>query len=106
MATKEPPFLSLCGKCRVETRHSVLCESVSRGDEHYNFKEAYSVIQCLGCHRKSFRHIFEDYEHAYPISNDEWDFDKTIECYPRVDATREELDTGEVPDLVREIYTE
>ena len=77
------------------------------GGEEYHCAIYYMVIQCRGCENTSFRYVFEDYEVAFPISDDEWDVPKTIETYPKFIKDHHELDgTNYVPGIVREVYEE
>ena len=101
------PITSPCSRCGRSTWHNIKCRYIDNGGEEYNCRIHYMVIQCRGCKNTSFRYVFEDYEAAYPISNDEWDIPQTIETYPKFIKGHHELDgTRYVPEIVLEVYEE
>lgn len=101
------PVRSPCSRCGRSTLHDIKCMHTEDGGEEYHCAIYYMVIQCRGCENTYFRYVFEDYEGAFPISDDEWDVPKTIETYPKFIKDHHELDgTDYVPDIVREVYEE
>ncbi|WP_172162867.1 DUF4145 domain-containing protein [Paraburkholderia elongata] len=67
----------------------------------------YQIVQCCGCHAVSFRRVVRDYESAYPIDDNEWDVPEDITCFPSILKGHRELeDVWDLPDTVREIYTQ
>jgi len=98
---------SHCRRCGQDTNHSVLAEKTesSRGD--YDFDQAYQIVECLGCNTKSFRDVFEEVEHAYQVSEDEWEVPTTITVYPRfINGHRSLNGDYYLPSLVGRIYKE
>lgn len=104
---KFEPVWSHCNNCGVQTRHDILCQSISTGDDQYSCWMQHAVIECRGCTKRSFRYHFKDIENAWPIDDDEWDMPEEIECYPKKDDNSLRIDGEElVPDIVEEIYRE
>lgn len=107
MAKKEEVFYSPCVKCKRETRHKTVVETVTQGDSEYQFYESHGVIECQGCEKRAFRYFFRDIEQAYPISDSEWECPETIEYYPKYNPAHVEIDhIARIPDIVGEIYLE
>ncbi|MEZ8408738.1 DUF4145 domain-containing protein [Vibrio splendidus] len=98
---------SHCRQCSNETNHVVLAEKIESSQEDYAYSHTYQITQCLGCDTKSFREIFEEIEHAYQISEDEWEVPTSITVYPNFIKGHRALD-GEyyLPSLVGRIYKE
>jgi hypothetical protein len=105
MTTKK--IKSHCRYCGQDTNHSVLSEHNESSRDEYSFDRAYQIVECLGCDTKSFRDVFEELEHAYQISDDEWEVPTSITVYPRFIKDHRSLD-GEyyLPSLVGRIYKE
>lgn len=96
-----------CRKCRHKTVHDVVCESLDPTDKDYDFVSTYQVVQCRGCLTKAFRHYTADYEQAYPVSDDEWEFPETEEFYPRFSKDHDPIENLLIlPDVVSSIYNE
>lgn len=105
--SKQEIVRSSCSSCQQNTKHEVLCVHESRGDDDYNFLAQHMVVECRGCGKVSFRYRYQDFEHAFPISDDEWDVPEEIETYPKVLHSHRELDgIHRVPDLVSSVYEE
>jgi len=98
---------SHCRHCGNETNHSVLSEHNESSRDEYSYDRAYQIIECLGCETKSFRDILEEIEHAYQISENEWEVPTSITVYPRFIKEHRSLN-GEyyLPSLVGQIYRE
>ncbi|HCH3682961.1 TPA: DUF4145 domain-containing protein [Vibrio parahaemolyticus] len=98
---------SHCRLCSHETNHAVLAAKVDSSREDYAYDHTYQITQCLGCDTKSFREVFEEIEHAYQISEDEWEVPTSITVYPNFIKGHRTLD-GEyyLPSLVGRIYKE
>lgn len=104
---KEEPLKQSCASCNGITNHKVLGEHVDLGNEEYNCRIVHRIVQCLGCERVSFRYEFHDYENAYPISNKEWKYDTSVECYPAfIEGHQGILYKYRLPHVVNKIYTE
>lgn len=98
---------SYCRNCEQETNHSVLAEKVESSREDYSFDQTYQIVECLGCDTKSFRDVFEEIEHAYQISEDEWEVPTSITVYPRFIKGHRSLNGDYyLPGLVERIYKE
>lgn len=98
---------SYCRCCEQETNHSVLAEKTESSREEYSFDRAYQIVECLGCDTKSFRDVFEEIEHAYQISDDEWEVPTSITVYPRFIQGHRSLNGDYyLPSLVGRIYKE
>lgn len=98
---------SHCRYCGHDTNHSVLSEHTESSREEYSFDRAYQIVECLGCDRKSFRDVFEEIEHAYQISEDEWEVPTSIDVYPKFIKGHRSLDGDYyLPSLVGRIYKE
>jgi hypothetical protein len=84
-----------------------LSEHIENGDEHYDCRLTYQIVQCFGCNTKSFRDVFEDREFAYQVSEDEWEVPTRIDVYPKFIEGHKHLDNVFcLPDLVATIYRE
>lgn len=95
-----------CASCDRDTWHSVLEEYVE-SEYEYRVDTIYQIVQCCGCHTVSFRKVVRDYESAYPIDDNEWDVPEDISCFPSILKGHRELeDVWDLPDTVREIYTQ
>lgn len=98
---------SYCRKCGKETNHDILHEDIESSREDYSYDLKHQIVMCKGCDSKSFRKEFIDIEAAYPIDHEEWDVPTTITVYPKsIEGHREIESIGEVPDIVRKIYSE
>lgn len=98
---------SYCRSCEQETNHSVLAEKTESSREDYAFDQAYQIVECLGCDTKSFRDVFEEVEHAYQISENEWEVPTSITVYPRFIKGHRSLNGDYyLPSLVGRIYKE
>jgi hypothetical protein len=76
-------------------------------DSEYDYRmdTTYQVVQCCGCETKSFRRVYEYFEEAYQIDDEEWEVPKNVRTYPPVlKGHRAVVDINRAPDLVREIY--
>lgn len=95
-----------CATCNRETNHNVIgIHSVTNDPNEYHCMTEHAVVKCLGCETVSFRKAFHDYESMYPISDDDWDYDLSVEIYPK--KARGNLDLQFVaPEVVRSIYDE
>lgn len=103
--TKKQVYHS-CASCDRDTWHSVLEQHVEPEYE-YRMDTIYQIVQCCGCHTVSFRKVVRDYESAYPIDDNEWDVPEDISCFPSILKGHRELeDVWDLPDTVREIYTQ
>lgn len=98
---------SHCRYCGQDTNHSVLSEHNESSRDEYSFDRTYQIIECLGCDTKSFRDVLEEIEHAYQISDTEWEVPTSITIYPGFIKDHRSLD-GEyyLPSLVGRIYKE
>ena len=95
-----------CASCGRDTWHSVLQRHVE-SEYEYRMDTIYQIVQCCGCHTVSFRKVVRDYESAYPIDENEWDVPEDISCFPSIlKGHREPEDVWNLPDTVREIYTQ
>ena len=95
-----------CASCNRDTWHSVLVQHVE-SEYEYRMDAIYQIVQCCGCHTVSFRKVVRDYESAYPISDNEWDVPEDISCFPSIlKGYRALEDVWDLPDTVREIYTQ
>jgi len=95
-----------CASCDRDTWHSVVHSHVE-SEYEYRADTAYQIVQCCGCRTVSFRKVISDYEAAYPISEDEWEVPEDVTCYPSILKGHRELqDVWDLPDTVREIYTQ
>lgn len=98
---------SHCRHCGQETNHSVLSEHNESSRDEYSYDRAYQIIECLGCETKSFRDVLEEIEHAYQISEDEWEIPTSITIYPRFIKDHRSLNGDYyLPSLVGQIYRE
>lgn len=101
------PIQSPCVECGKKTFHDVLCLHETDGGDHYHCLVSYMVVECRGCGCVSFRHIFVDFENAFPVSNDDWEVPETIETYPKFIEGHRDLDgIYEIPDVVKDVYRE
>jgi hypothetical protein len=98
---------SYCGECNKVTNNDVLSEHSESHRDEYACDIHYQIIQCRGCDTKSFRKVFFDIEAAFPSSNDRWEVPEEITIYPKVVKGHKKLqDIYELPDIVRNIYSE
>lgn len=98
---------SHCRHCGQETNHSILSEHNESSRDEYSYDRAYQIIECLGCETKSFRDILEEVEHAYQISEGEWEVPTSITVYPRFIKDHRTLNGDYyLPSLVGQIYRE
>lgn len=105
MAVKK--IKSHCRNCGSSTNHSVLSEHNESSREDYSFDRSYQIVECLGCDTKSFRDVFEEIEHAYQISDDEWEVPTSIDVYPKsIHGHRTINEDYYLPSLVGRIYKE
>lgn len=105
MAVKK--IKSHCRNCGSNTNHSVLSEHNESSREDYSFNRSYQIVECLGCDTKSFRDVFEEIEHAYQISDDEWEVPTSIDVYPKsIHGHRTINEDYYLPSLVGRIYKE
>jgi len=105
MTTKK--VKSYCRTCNHETNHQILSEHIDSTREDYSYDHTYQITQCLGCDRKSFREVLEDVEHAYQISEDDWEVPTSINVYPNFIKGHRTLEGGYyLPSLVGRIYKE
>jgi hypothetical protein len=99
---------SYCRSCGDTTNHEILSEhkeECNNDYQHYSFE--YQIVSCLGCETKSFRKVFQDFELAYQISDDDWEVPKEIDVYPKFIKGHRNLDDRSfLPDLVEGIYRE
>lgn len=103
---KEKQVYHSCASCDRDTWHSVL-EQYVESEYEYQMDTIYQIVQCCGCHTVSFRKVVRDYESAYPIDDNEWDVPEDISCFPSILKGHRELeDVWDLPDTVREIYTQ
>lgn len=104
---KEEFIWSRCTRCARDTRHEILAEIVGDGGDEYHCWIQHAVIECRGCALKSFRYHFKDFEHAYPVADDEWEIPEEMESYPRFEDPQLKIDGMHlVPDIVASIYVE
>ncbi len=105
-STRVKSYWRSCGKT---TNHNILAEKKEgyRGDYDFEYDQTYQIIECLGCDTKSFRDVFEEIEHAFQVSDNEWEVPTSITIYPRFIMDHRSLD-GEyhLPSMVRQIYKE
>ncbi len=105
-ATEKKQVYHSCASCDRDTWHSALHSHVE-SEYEYRMDTIYQIVQCCGCHTVSFRKVVRDYESAYPIDDDEWDVPEDISCFPSILRGHRELeDVWDLPDTVREIYTQ
>lgn len=106
MAKSPSETHSPCALCERNTWHEVLYQHTD-SEHEYRMDTIHQTLQCKGCKTLSFQKVVIDFESAYPISDDEWEVPKEIFNYPRVLSGHKKLgDLGDVPKLVREIYTQ
>jgi hypothetical protein len=100
-------FLSGCLVCKTQTRHVQLSKALEEGSDDYHYRKTFEIIECLGCTQKSFRSVFEDFENAYPVGEDEWDIDTVVKNYPPPEVEEFSNDeSNHVPTIVRDIFRE
>jgi hypothetical protein len=94
-----------CGICNRETNHDVIGIHTVVGDsDEYNYKLEHAVVKCCGCESVSFRKALHDYEAVFQTGEDEWDYDLTVDIYPK--KTRGHIDVSDAPEMVGSIYNE
>lgn len=94
-----------CATCDGQTNHDVVGIHSEDGDSyHYHCRTEHAVVKCCGCETVSFRRAFHDFETVFQISEDEWDYDLSVEVYPKKPKGR--LDVSGAPDPVQNIYGE
>lgn len=98
---------SYCRSCGQSTNHNILAEQIDSFREDYEYDQTYQILECLGCDTKSFRDVLEEIQHAFQISQNEWEVPTSITVYPRFIKDHRSLD-GEyhLPVTVRQIYKE
>ena len=98
---------SYCRSCGQSTNHNILAEQIDSFREDYEYDQTYQILECLGCDTKSFRDVLEEIQHAFQISQNEWEVPTSITVYPRFTKDHRSLD-GEyhLPVTVRQIYKE
>lgn len=102
--TKQNTVWTACGSCDRDTKHEILF-SVDDSEVDYHMERQYQIVECCGCERKSFRKVIVNFEDAYQISEDDWEFPKDISSYPAVLKGHQALPgIYRAPTLVREIY--
>ena len=96
-----------CRSCGQSTNHNILAEQIDSFREDYEYDQTYQILECLGCDTKSFRDVLEEIQHAFQISQNEWEVPTSITVYPRFIKDHRSLD-GEyhLPVTVRQIYKE
>jgi Domain of unknown function (DUF4145) len=94
-----------CAKCNGETNHEIIGIHSETGEpDTYHCKIEHAVVKCCGCESVSFRKAFHDYENVFQIDDDEWDYDLSVEIYPK--KARGHLDVSNAPEIVQSIYGE
>ena len=101
----EKKLKNYCRTCNRETNHDVIGINSEVGNpDEYNYKLEHSIVKCCGCEAVSFRKAFHDYENVFQIDEDEWDYDITVDIYPK--KTKSHIDVSNAPEVVRSIYNE
>ncbi len=94
-----------CATCSGQTNHEVVGIHTETNDpEDYHCTTEHAVVKCCGCDSVSFRKAFHDYETVIQIGDDEWDYDLTVDIYPK--KARGKLDLQHAPEIVKSIYDE
>lgn len=94
-----------CASCDGQTNHEVIGIHSESGDvSEYHFMLEHAVVKCCGCESVSFRKAFHDYENVHQIGDDEWDYDLTVDIFPK--KARGKLDLQHAPEVVKSIYEE
>lgn len=97
--------VSECVRCRRPTNHQVEASKVQQGDpSEYHFVYTHSIIRCMGCDKRSFREVYEDFENGYPDDEHGWCVPQDIELFPK--GRKGTLELAYIPVLVRNIYSE
>lgn len=97
-----------CRNCKNETNHKLLHkEDRTINKEYFNYKESFSIIQCLGCDSISFLKIHSD-EYVMDKYTGELAYYDEEEIFPKYIAGRIEIITMTyyLPEKVRNIYQE
>jgi hypothetical protein len=94
-----------CAACNITTNHDVIgIHSETNDPDTYHCKTEHAVVKCCGCETVSFRKAFHDYETVFQTGDDEWDYDLSVEIYPK--KARGKLDVRNAPEVVQSIYGE
>ncbi|WP_119792828.1 DUF4145 domain-containing protein [Flavobacterium anhuiense] len=97
---------SYCQNCDFETNHQVLAEQSFDGDENYQCRNVYMIVQCKGCDTVSFSFKFIDFESAYPDDYNQWHPEITKTTYPPK-SIKEKIDKVWIlPDKIQTVYLE
>ncbi|EJG1062843.1 DUF4145 domain-containing protein [Vibrio vulnificus] len=98
---------SYCRRCANRTNHVVLSEHLESEREEYAYDHTFQITECLGCNTKSFREVYEEIEHAYQISDTDWEIPTSVDVYPKFIVGHREFEGGyHLPSLVERIYKE
>jgi len=101
----EKTVKNFCANCSGTTNHEVMgIYSIDGDSDHYHCRTEYAVVKCCGCETPSFRKAFHDFESVFQIAEDEWDYDLSVDIYPKKPKGR--LDVSGAPDIVQSIYGE
>jgi hypothetical protein len=96
---------NLCAVCARYTNHEVEASKTEHGDpSEYHFVWTHSIVRCLGCDKRSFRDVYEDYENGYPDEENGWAVPTDVSTYPK--RTKGTLEAWVLPKVVRDIYQE
>ena len=94
-----------CASCDGQTNHEVIGIHSESGDvSEYHYMLEHAVVKCCGCESVSFRKVFHDYENVHQIADDEWDYDLTVDIFPK--KAHGKLDLQHAPEVVKSIYDE
>ena len=98
---------SYCRRCGQYTNHNIIAEKKESFRDDYAYDQTYQIIECLGCNTKSFRDVIDEVEHAFQVTENEWEVPISITVYPRFIRNHRSLD-GEyhLPFMVGQIYKE
>ena len=97
-----------CRSCKRSTKHAALGSARRSTDpEIYKDETKYFLLECNGCETVSFRKEYHDYESYYPISDDEYQHDVTVETFPHTIKNHNPIESAfGLPRIVERIYKE
>jgi hypothetical protein len=97
---------SYCQNCDFETNHKILQEQSYDGDDSYQCRTLYMIVECKGCDTVSFRNEFIDFESAYPDDFNQWHPEVTTTTYPAKSIKQKIDNFWALPEKIHIVYLE
>ncbi len=99
--------INYCIDCYKPTNHAVIAFKEVDGPDDYQETYFYSIVQCAGCDKVSYRTENVDYEQAIQYDDENWGPDVIISTYPQLLENHRKLkNTYYLPNEIRNIYDE